>query len=61
VTVGATSGNVTGPSLTIASEGPAESTAETSFRAPPGEGNVTLTAKRKAGTEYKSAEAKLKY
>jgi hypothetical protein len=61
VSVGPTGGTVTGTSLTIASEGPAESTTETSLRTQPGEGADTLTAKRKAGTEYKAAEAKLKY
>ena len=59
--VEATGGSVTGTSLAIAAAGPAESTTETSFKAYYSEGAETLTVKRKAGTEYKSAEAKLKY
>ena len=59
--VESTGGSLTGTSLAIPSQGPAESTSETTFKAFYSEGPETLTAKGKSGTDYKAAEAKLKY
>ncbi len=59
----ASGGSLVGPTtLTVASEGPAESTAEVELLTQAaGEGTDTLTAIRRAGTRYNRAKATLKY